>query len=139
MSVRNKCTFIGRTGGDIEVFHFENGDKKGTVSLAIDESFKDRNGKKQERTTWVTLVARNNVCDIFDKYVGKGDKVVVECKYAPREWSSDDGKSGTAHEFYVLGLELTSAPSKTTEHKLKKPTAKKEPVGVPDSEGDLPF
>ena len=39
MSLRNKVTLIGHTGKEVEVFNFENGTKKATVSLATSDYY----------------------------------------------------------------------------------------------------
>jgi single-strand DNA-binding protein len=37
MSLRNKVTLIGHTGREVEIFNFESGSKKATVSLATSD------------------------------------------------------------------------------------------------------
>lgn len=111
MSLRNNCMFIGRTGSEIEMHHFEGGGSVGKLSLAIDESYKNQQGEKIEKTTWVNLVARNKVAEIFEKYVAKGDKITVQCFYQVRKWEDKDGNNRYEHEFNVVSVELSDKKS----------------------------
>lgn len=110
MSIKNSCRFIGRTGGEIEIKHFEGGNSVGTLSLAVDDSYKDQNGVKVEKTVWVNLVVRNKKTEVFEKYVPKGSKITVDCVYQPRSWDADDGSKRYAHEFSVIQVDLPPKP-----------------------------
>jgi len=49
----NKAVLIGRLGKDPEIRYTPNGDAVANVSLATTKSWKDKEGKKQEKTEWV--------------------------------------------------------------------------------------
>lgn len=106
MSVRNQSFFTGRTGSEIEMKYFESGGCVGNVSLAVDMSYKDKDGNKVDKTTWVNLVARDKVAEIIQKFVKKGDKIQVQCFYNIRTWTKDDGTKMYNHEFQVTSIEL---------------------------------
>tara|TARA_R110002020_G_scaffold194362_1_gene395191 strand:+ start:361 stop:747 length:387 start_codon:yes stop_codon:yes gene_type:complete len=118
MALRNKCIFIGRTGNDIKVTNFENGNSIGNVSLAVDDSYTNKStGEKIERTVWVNLVLRGKLVDVFLNYVKKGVKIAVETSYSTREWQNEQGEKRYAHEFNVLGFEfMQSKNTETTEN-----------------------
>ena len=71
MSIRNKVTLIGRTGKEVEVFTYENGNLKASVSLATSDYYTNQNGEKVEQTEWHNLVAFGKVAEIMQKYVEK--------------------------------------------------------------------
>ena len=48
----NKVILIGRLGKDPEIKTFDNGNSIANFSLATNETYKDRNGEKQDRTDW---------------------------------------------------------------------------------------
>ena len=52
----NKVILIGNLGGDPEVRYTPDGVPVANFSLATSESWKDRNGERQERTEWHRLV-----------------------------------------------------------------------------------
>lgn len=71
----NKVTLFGRVGNDPE-------NTKGVVkfSLATDESYKDKDGNKVEKTAWHSCVSFGKQGEIIEKYVKKGDQFLIEGK-----------------------------------------------------------
>ena len=59
--------------------------------IACNESWKDKDGNKQERTEWVTVVAWRAQAEIAEKYLRKGSKVYVEGKLQTRTWEDKQG------------------------------------------------
>lgn len=58
MSNLNRWEGIGRLGQDIELRYLPNGDAVASLSIAVDDSYKDKqSGQKVERTEWVRCVA----------------------------------------------------------------------------------
>ena len=49
-ALRNKVQLIGRLGQDPEIVSFEDGNKLAKFSMATDDSYKDKEGQKVERT-----------------------------------------------------------------------------------------
>ena len=52
MASVNKVIVLGNLGKDPEVRHLPNGDAVCNFSLATTESWKDKNGQKQDKTEW---------------------------------------------------------------------------------------
>lgn len=91
MSLRNKVTLIGHTGKEVEIFNFENGNKKASVSLATSDYYINGNGEKVDETQWHNLVAYGKVVDILEKYVPKGKEIAIEGKLTYRTYDDKDG------------------------------------------------
>lgn len=91
MSLRNKVTLIGHTGKEVEVFNFENGNKKATVTLATNDFYINAAGERVEDTQWHTLVAFGKTADILEKYVPKGKEIAIEGKLTYRSYDDKDG------------------------------------------------
>ena len=51
----NKVMLIGNLGQDPEVRSFQNGGKVCNLRIATSETWKDKEGQRQERTEWHTL------------------------------------------------------------------------------------
>ena len=74
----NKCFLVGRAGADAEVRTFGNGGKVANFSLATSDSWKDRDGEKQEKTQWHRVAVLNEaLAEICGKYVEKGTQLSV--------------------------------------------------------------
>jgi len=97
MSV-NKAIIKGRIGKDLE--------RNGTMvkfSVATDESYKDKEGNKVEKTCWHNIVAFGKLADILEKYFSKGSEIF---SVARNENTEKDGKyysSIVADEFDYVG------------------------------------
>ena len=106
MSLRNKVTLIGHTGKEVEVFNFENGTKKATVSLATSDYYINAAGERVEETQWHNLVAFGKVVDILEKYVPKGKEIAIEGKLTYRSYDDKDGTKRFVTEIKIDELVL---------------------------------
>ena len=85
----NTAILIGNLGSDPEVKELPSGARVANVSLATTERWKDKNGERQEKTTWHDLVFWNQQADIVTQYCKKGSKLYVEGSIDKRK--SDQG------------------------------------------------
>ena len=76
MASLNLCQFIGRIG-KIENRYMSNGDAVVNCSIAVNESYKDKNGDKQEKTEWVNVVVYRKLAEIMASYCTKGILIYV--------------------------------------------------------------
>ena len=105
MSLRNKVTLIGRTGKEVEIVKFENG-QIAKVSLATTDHYTNALGEKVEETQWHNLVANGKLADIMQKYVEKGKEIAVEGKLTYRTYDDKDGQKRYITEIRVEELLL---------------------------------
>lgn len=145
MAVRNHCIFIGRTGQDVDIKTFPDGNQIGSVSLAVDDSYKGKDGNKVEQTVWTNLVIPNHLCTLFEKYVPKGTKIAVETSYKTRTYQTKDGTNRWIHEFIVKGVEFLESKRQENNNaqaqpaqQSQQPTQKQPELPVEDND-DLPF
>ena len=103
-SLRNKVQLIGRLGQDPEIITFEDGGKMAKFSLATDESYKDKNGQKVERTFWHSIVVKNGLVNVVENYVTKGQEIAIEGRLANRSWDDKDGNKRYSTEVLVNEL-----------------------------------
>lgn len=74
----NTAILIGNLGSDPEVKELPSGARVANVSLATSERWKDKQGERQEKTTWHDLVFWNQQADTVEKWCKKGSKLYVE-------------------------------------------------------------
>lgn len=60
-------------------------------SLATDETWKDQNGDKQQRTEWHNIVAWRKLAEICGQYLTKGRLIFIEGKLQTRNWEDKEG------------------------------------------------
>jgi single-strand DNA-binding protein len=86
----NKVILIGNLGSDPEIRNLENGAKVAQFSIATSETYKDKDGNKQEQTEWHRIVVWRALADIAESYLKKGSKVYLEGKLRTRSWTTKE-------------------------------------------------
>lgn len=151
----NKVILLGRLGKDPEIRTLDNGAKVATFSIATSETYKDKNGERQEKTEWHNIVLWRALADLAESYLAKGREVYIEGKLQTRSWDDKDGNKryttdivGTNLNFVGSRADNTGGqqappPSEEPVTRTTPPTApasKPEPAPFTDDEADdLPF
>lgn len=86
----NLCQFIGRLGKDPEIRYTASGDAVASFSIAVNKSW-TRGSDKEERTTWVNIVAFRKLAEIMGKYLHKGSRIYVSGEFSVRTWEDKEG------------------------------------------------
>jgi single-strand DNA-binding protein len=88
----NKVILIGNVGNDPDIKYTPSGVPVAKVSLATNESYKDKSGEWQERTEWHNLVFWQRRAEIVGEYVKKGSKLFIEGRLQTSSW--EDKQTG---------------------------------------------
>lgn len=96
----NKVFLIGRLGSDVKIFSTVNG-KMARFSLATSETWKDKDGQKQEKTDWHNIVVTGTLINLMD-YIHKGSLVFVTGKLRYREVENSKQADVFASEIQIL-------------------------------------
>lgn len=100
----NKVQVLGRLGRDPEIRTMQSGDKVANFSLAVTESWKDKQtGAKKEKTEWIPVVVFGGAAGVIEQYAQKGNRLLVEGKFQTRSWEKDGAKKYTT-EVVVQGF-----------------------------------
>ena len=145
----NKVLIIGTLGQDPETRYAASGSAVVNVSVATNESWKDKQtGEKQERTEWHRIVMFGKLAEIAGQYLKKGSQAYFEGKLQTRKWQDKDGNDRwsteiVAHEMQMLGPKPQgAAPSDDASRQTTAQPpgdAAKEPAVVDDGFDDIPF
>ena len=92
MSSLNKVMLIGNLGADPELKHTGNNRAVCNLSIATNESFKDKEGQRQERTEWHRVTVWGETAENCGKYLAKGRSVYVEGRLQTRSYDKDGQK-----------------------------------------------
>jgi len=88
----NKVILVGNLGADPEARSLNNGGEVVNMRIATSESWKDKDGNRQERTEWHNVVIFNeNLGRVAKSYLRKGSKVYVEGQIQTRKWQDQSG------------------------------------------------
>lgn len=138
----NKVILIGHLGDEVKMNYFEGGNSIGRFPIATNESYTSKQtGQKVTNTEWHTLVVRNKLAEICEKYLSKGDKVYVEGRIKTRKWQDDKGIDRysteiNCQEFTFLNTKNESSSSNTT---VDTNTSTQPTVSSAELNDDLPF
>ena len=105
MAFLNDCSFIGNIGKDVEVKTFEGGGKVGNTSLAVTKQWKDKEGAKKEKTTWLNIEFPAHLVDGAAQFVTKGRQIHIKGELEIRDYDKD-GVKHYAHSIRVDGYQL---------------------------------
>ena len=88
----NKVILVGNLGADPEARSLNNGGEVVNLRVATSETWKDRDGNRQERTEWHQVVIWNeNLARVAKNYLKKGSKVYLEGQLQTRKWQDQNG------------------------------------------------
>jgi single-strand DNA-binding protein len=106
MAGLNRVLLLGRLGKDPEVKSIGSGTKVANFSIATSETYKDRDGNKQEKTEWHNIVMWRGLADIAERYLRKGSQVFIEGKLQTRSWENQEGKRQYITEIVADGMQM---------------------------------
>lgn len=85
----NRVFLIGRLGNDPKLAYLPSGQPVAEMSVATDESYKDRDGNKVEKTEWHRVKVFGRSAEFCGQYLGKGRLVYIEGCLRTRKWQKD--------------------------------------------------
>ena len=91
-ALRNRVQLIGNLGTEPEIITLDSGKKLAKFSIATNETYKNAAGEKVTDTQWHNVVAWNKTAEIIEKYVQKGNEIVVEGKLTSRSYETKEGE-----------------------------------------------
>jgi len=105
----NRVQIIGNLGRDPELRFTQDGTPVANFSVAVNESWRSRGGgEMRERTEWFRVVVWNQLAEIANQYLNRGQQVFIEGRLQTSEWQDRDGNDRTttelvAREMIMLG------------------------------------
>jgi single-strand DNA-binding protein len=104
----NKCLFIGHVGADPELRSTQAGKRIANLRLAVSEKWRDKDGNRQEKTEWVSVVCfAEGLVKVIEQYVKKGSKIYIEGSLATRKWQDQSGQDRYSTEVILQGFNAT--------------------------------
>ena len=108
MASLNSVVLIGNLTRDPELRYTQSGAAKAQFSIAINRYWKDREGNRQEETTFVPIVVWGAQAENCANYLKKGRPAAVEGRLSIRSYTTDEGEQKkitevVAHSVQFLG------------------------------------
>jgi single-strand DNA-binding protein len=89
----NKVIIVGNLGNDPDTRYMPSGSAVTNLSVATNESWKDKQtGEQKDRTEWHKVAMFGRLAEIAAEYLRKGSQVYIEGKLRTRKWQDKDGQ-----------------------------------------------
>ncbi|MGE4537624.1 MAG: single-stranded DNA-binding protein [Desulfovibrio sp.] len=102
----NRVMLIGRLGQDPKLSYTQSGQAVCSASLATDESYKDKDGNKVEKTEWHRLQAWGKTAELMANSLKKGSLIYVEGKLQTRSWEDQQGQKRYTTEIVIRNMQF---------------------------------
>ena len=105
----NKVILIGHLGADPDMRYTPSGNGVCELRVATSESWKDKNGQRQERTEWHRVVVWGKTAEICAKYLAKGRQVYIEGRIQTRSYDDKEGQKRYITEVIANDVQFLSS------------------------------
>jgi len=103
----NKVIVVGNLGGDPETRYMPSGSAVTNMTVATNESWKDKQtGEQKERTEWHKVAMFGRLAEIAAEYLRKGSQVYIEGKLRTRKWQDKDGQDRYTTEIIADEMQM---------------------------------
>ena len=104
----NKAIIVGTLGQDPETRYTASGSAVTNISVATNESWKDKDGQQQEKTEWHKIVMFGKLAEIAAQYLKKGSQAYFEGRIETSKYQAQDGSDRystqiNANQMQMLG------------------------------------
>ena len=127
----NKAILIGNVGKEPEIRKTQSGISVANFSLATSKKVKG-----EEKTEWHRIVAWDKLAEIVEKYVHKGDKLMIEGEIETRDYEKDGQKVYTT-EIRAGNMEMLGGKPEGNRSTVNN--QKVDIANLNDIDDDLPF
>jgi single-strand DNA-binding protein len=145
----NKVIIVGNLGGDPETRYMPSGSAVTNLTVATNESWKDKQtGEQKDRTEWHKVAMFNRLAEVAAEYLRKGSQVYIEGKLRTRKWQDKSGQDRWTTEIIADEMQMLggrggagggggSAPMSSSQD--SSPPSAPPQAGSDDFDDDIPF
>lgn len=119
MSTYQLVLVCGRLGRDPELKYLQTGTPVTNLSLATDESYKDKDGNKVQQTEWHKVNVFGKQAENVSKYLAKGSLALVEGKLSTHKWQDQQGNNRYSTEIKAQRVVFMGTSRVVTKIKAK--------------------
>lgn len=140
----NKVVLMGNLTADPELRATPSGQNFTSFTLAINRTWNNANGERQEETSFINCTAWGKTGETISKYVSKGRQLLVSGRLQQRTWQDKDtGKNRSAIDVIVEEFSFVSDGSRggssAPAAKAEEPTVSDDFSDEPIDLSDIPF
>lgn len=128
----NKVILVGTLGRDPELRR-SNNSAVTNISIATSESWKNKQGEKQESTEWHNVVFFGKLAEVAGEWLNKGMLVYIEGKLKTEKYTDKQGVEKYATKIHASDMKMMGGGSNNAKDQSNDQAA------FDQSDDDLPF
>jgi len=137
MANLNKVMLIGRLTRDPETRYTSGGTAVCEIGLAVNESWTDKQGNRQENTAYVDITLWGRQAEIADEYLNKGSQVFIEGKLKLDQWETREGEKRSKLKVTATGMQFIGSRQGGGQQQQQQSQGQMAYSGTPEEE--IPF
>jgi len=107
----NKVIIIGNLTRDIELKYLPSGSAIANGAIATSHKYKKQNGEQVDEVCFLDFSIFGKGGEIFNQYVRKGSKVMLEGRLVFQQWKAQDGTNRSRHALSVTEFKFLDGKS----------------------------
>lgn len=135
----NKVVLVGNLTRDIELKYLQNGSAVGNTSLAVNRTYKNKDGNKKDEPCFVEIAFFGRIAEVSNQYLKKGSKILVDGRLKFDHWEDQNGNKRSKHSVVVENMQMLDSKEEQKQipitHSYSKKTEKESEI---DQDG-IPF
>ena len=108
MASYNQVILMGNLTKEPELRYIPSGAPVCNFGLAVNRSYTDSNGEKQQDVCYVDIVCWNRLAEVTAEYLHKGSPAFIEGRLQQRSWETDDGQRRYKLEVVARSVQFLS-------------------------------
>ncbi|MEQ8767733.1 MAG: single-stranded DNA-binding protein [Planctomycetota bacterium] len=92
MANLNKVMLIGRLTRDPELRYTQSGQAMAKLGIAVNRYYNDRDGNRQEQTSFIDVTYWGKSAETINQYMSKGKELYVEGRLQLDQWETPEGE-----------------------------------------------
>ena len=130
-------TIVGRITRNAEINTLKNDKQVVNFSVAINDSYKTKQGERKEQTTYYNCSYWINAK--IAEYLTKGTLVELSGRISSNAWIGKDGEIKSGLKFNTSRIKFHGSGQKSQNYNEPTETSEKSNVFAEETEDDLPF
>jgi single-strand DNA-binding protein len=102
----NKVILVGNLGADPEIRYTPGGTAVANFRIATTESYKNKEGQKEDKTEWHRIVTFGKLAEICGEYLNKGKQVYIEGRIQTSQWEDKEGNKRYTTEIICNQMQM---------------------------------
>ena len=111
MASFNKVILMGNLTRDPELRMTPKGTAVCQIGVAVNQSYKDKDGNAREETTFVDIDVFGRQAEVISKYMTKGRPILIEGRLKLDSWESKEGEKRSKLKVVLENFQFVGAAS----------------------------